>query len=292
MLVDKNTERQEQPTSPLLAEGFRSVDSQTREEQRRCVQCLSFIKSNPGFLKVRDVAFEKLLSGGDSLTVYDVGCGAGFDTLQLAQSLHAGRVVGIDISSALIEEARSRVSAQPTRVPVEFMTGDARTLTADQRLGAGTADRVYMERALQHIPRGDLDQVIQQYHSALKPGGLFVSVEPNWELFTVRSSDIAFFRKLHHHWVDRFNHGDVAMNVPVSMRRAGFVDVSSEVVPVEFNRFENGELVYDFTRTAEELVTKGAATADEAHGWIEQQRQAGDTFYCCLMMSVCSGRKA
>ncbi len=240
---------------------------------------------------MRDAAFEKLALSGGPLTVYDVGCGAGFDTVQLAKTLSAGRVVGIDLSSALIEEAKVRASSQALSVPLEFMTGDARALTSDLRLAPHSADRVYMERALQHIPRHDLDEVVRQYHSVLKPHGVFVSVEPNWELFTVRSSDVAFFRKLHHHWVDRFNHGDVAMNVPSSMRRAGFVDVVSEVLQVEFNRFEDGELVYDFTRTAGEVVAKGAATAEEAVGWLEQQRQAGDDFYCCLMMSVTSGRK-
>lgn len=125
----------------------------------------------------------------------------------------------------------------------------------------------------------------------MKSNGLFVSVEPNWELFTVRSNEGAFFRKLHHHWVDRFNHGNVAMNIPVAMRGAGFVDVTSALVAVEFNRFEDGELVYDFTRTAGELVAKGMATAEEAGAWIAQQKQAGDNFYCCLMMSVTSGRK-
>ena len=155
--------------SPLLAEGFRNVDSQSRDEQVRCVQCLQFIKGNHGFLNVRDAAFA--------------------------------------------------------------------------RLAPGSADRVYMERALQHIPRQDFSEVLRQYHSVLKSGGLFVSVEPNWELFTVRSEDVIFFRNLHHHWVDRFNHGNVAMNVPVGMRQAGFVDVTSEVHAVEFNRFEDGELV-------------------------------------------------
>ncbi len=278
--------------SPLLAEGFRNVDSQSRDEQVRCVQCLQFIKGNHGFLNVRDAAFARLALGGEALTVYDVGCGAGFDTIELAKRLAAGRVVGIDISSALIEEARHRSTAEMLSAPVEFMTGDARTLTSNPRLAPGSADRVYMERALQHIPRQDFSEVLRQYHSVLKSGGLFVSVEPNWELFTVRSEDVIFFRKLHHHWVDRFNHGNVAMNIPIGMRRAGFVDVTSEVHAVEFNRFEDGELVYDFTRTAGELVANGTATAAEARAWLEQQKAAGDTFYCCLMMSVTSGRKA
>lgn len=291
MRVGSNIDGRKSATSPLLAEGFRNVDSQTRDEQVRCVQCLSFIKNDPGFLRVRDAAFERLSLSGDAITVYDVGCGAGFDTIELAKRLSAGRVVGIDISSALIEEARKRSLAQVLSVPVEFMTGDARTLTSNAKLSPGSADRVYMERALQHIPRQDLEQVVRQYHSVLKSGGLFVSVEPNWELFTVRSHDMDFFRKLHHHWVDRFNHGNVAMNIPAAMRGAGFVDVTSALVPVEFNRFEDGELVYDFTRTAGELVTKGVATADEANSWLQQQKQSGDDFYCCLMMSVTSGRK-
>lgn len=285
----KNDSNQE--ANPLLAEGFRNVDSQTRDEQLRCVQCLRFIKSHPEFLKVRDAAFEKMELHKPNMTVYDVGCGAGFDTLEMAGRMTSGNVVGIDISSALIDEANSRASAATLPVPVRFMTGDARKLTNEPSLPQQSADRVYMERALQHIPRDGFNDVLEEYFRALKPGGLFVSVEPNWELFTVRSNDVAFFRKLHHHWVDRFNHGNVAMNISPGMRSAGFVDVSSQTIPVEFSRFGDGELVYDFTRTARELVAKGGAPAEQAAKWLDEQHEAGGDFYCCLMMVVTTGRK-
>jgi ubiquinone/menaquinone biosynthesis C-methylase UbiE len=240
---------------------------------------------------VRDAAFQKLELSERPLTVYDVGCGAGFDTVEIAKRLSAGMVVGVDISSALLEEAKARCVTESLPVPVDFILGDARTLTTNSEIPTRSADRVYMERALQHIPRWDLEAVLQQFHSVLARGGIFVSVEPNWELFTVRSDDVSFFRKLHHHWVDRFNHGNVAMNVPDGMRRVGFTDVTSEVLPVEFTSFDDGELVYDFTRTANELVDNGTASASEASAWLSQQRQAGESFYCCLMMTVTSGRR-
>lgn len=282
----------EKRINPLLAEGFRNVDQQSPDEQQRCVQCLAFIKAHPGFLAVRDVAFEKLDLGTPNLVVYDVGCGAGFDTLEIARRIgEGGRVIGIDMSEALINEARGRAASAAVGLPAEFAVGDARTLTTNGTVKPGSADRLYMERALQHVPRGDFGDVLREYHAALKPGGTFVSVEPNWELFTVRSKHIDTTRAIHHHWTDRFNHSNVAMNLPIGMRDVGFGEVVQELMPVVFRVFEEAELVYDVSRTVGEAVSRSVLTVDQGADWLAEQRAAGDNFYCCLMMAITTGRK-
>ncbi len=277
--------------APLLAEGFRNVDSQSRDEQARCLQCLSFIKSHPGFLRVRDAAFERLNLTPGPLDVYDIGCGAGFDSIEIARRLSAGSVCGVDVSSSLINQATARAAESQLSVPVRFTVADARSLTASGALAQASADRVYMERALQHIARADLPEVLHQFHALLRPGGLFVSVEPNWELFAVRSRDTEFTHRLCSHWVSRFNHSDVAMNLPPAMRDAGFSGVASELIPVEFSRFEDADLVYDFSRTGAELVASGAAPSQRAAEWLAELRSAGQDFYCCLMMAITCGRR-
>src|SRR5690242_14708549 len=56
--------------------------------------------------------------------VLDVGCGAGQTALPMARK--GSKVVGIDIASNLIEDARKR--AQKERLPVQFDEGDAEDL--------------------------------------------------------------------------------------------------------------------------------------------------------------------
>jgi ubiquinone/menaquinone biosynthesis C-methylase UbiE len=202
-----------------------------------------------------------------------------------------GRVVGMDLSAALIAEARAKSAAYGSQLPVAFMVGDATTLTTAGTVPPESAERIYMERALQHIPRGEFPKVMSEFYAALKPGGTLVSVEPNWELFTVRSKDVALTRTIHHFWTDRFNHGNIAMNLPVGMRQAGFSDVSQKIIPVEFNSFADGEIVYDFTRTINDFVSKGIIDDKAGAEWLNEQQTAGENFYCCLMMAVTSGRK-
>ena len=54
--------------------------------------------------------------------ILDLGCGLGDDVFAMAERVGAsGHVIGIDISEAMIEEARRRT---PFGTPVEFHVGD------------------------------------------------------------------------------------------------------------------------------------------------------------------------
>lgn len=56
--------------------------------------------------------------------VLDVGCGTGQTTRDAARLAHRGSAVGIDLSSAMLEVARSRAAAEGL-TNVEFLRGDA-----------------------------------------------------------------------------------------------------------------------------------------------------------------------
>ena len=58
-------------------------------------------------------------------TVLDLGCGPGTITVDIAARVAPGRVVGIDPSAAVIEEARRNASGRPN---VEFRVGDVYAL--------------------------------------------------------------------------------------------------------------------------------------------------------------------
>ncbi len=82
--------------------------------------------------RVTDQLFEPLaaplieVAGAGASALLDVGCGAGFTTLELARELGPGaRTVGADISAPLLAAARDRADA--AGVPIEFVFGDAQT---------------------------------------------------------------------------------------------------------------------------------------------------------------------
>jgi SAM-dependent methyltransferase len=106
------------------------------------------------------VLFDQL-SPGDR--VLDLGCGAGVPTTQeLARQF---QVTGVDISKHQIELARQNVPA------TEFIHADIAQLD----FPPSSFDAVIAFYAFIHIPRQEHSRVLQNIHSWLRPGGLFVA---------------------------------------------------------------------------------------------------------------------
>jgi len=80
------------------------------------------------------------------LAVLDVGCGPGTITADLAALVAPGRVVGIDVDAAVVEEARAGAAARGLD-NVEFVAGDFRTIDVDR----GAFDVVHAHQVLQHL---------------------------------------------------------------------------------------------------------------------------------------------
>ncbi len=78
--------------------------------------------------------------------VLDVGCGPGTITVDIARRVAPGRVVGIDASAAVIEDARSQVAGVDN---VEFRAGDVYALDVPD----ATFDVVHAHQVLQHLRR-------------------------------------------------------------------------------------------------------------------------------------------
>ncbi|HYZ91767.1 MAG TPA: methyltransferase domain-containing protein [Actinomycetota bacterium] len=117
--------------------------------------------------RIVDEALESLPSAppGTSLAV-DIGSGLGRLCVPLAERFD--RVVGIDISSEMVERARSLVHNDR----IEFLVGDGTTL---RPIGDATADLVFTFTVFQHIPRiSVIEGYIEEVGRILRPGGVFV----------------------------------------------------------------------------------------------------------------------
>jgi arsenite methyltransferase len=97
--------------------------------------------------------------------VVDVGSGAGMDSLIAARMVGpAGRVVGIDMTPAMIEKAR-RAAAEAEAGNVEFRLGQAEALPVED----DWADVVISNGVLNLIP--DKAAALHEMWRVLKPGG-------------------------------------------------------------------------------------------------------------------------
>jgi ubiquinone/menaquinone biosynthesis C-methylase UbiE len=101
-----------------------------------------------------------LLPAGTS--VLDLGCGTGVPTAQLLTASDH-RVVGVDISSGMLELARAQVPA------AEFMHADFKDLADD----FGQFEAVTAFFSLLMLSKADISRTVAKVAGWLKPGGYF-----------------------------------------------------------------------------------------------------------------------
>jgi SAM-dependent methyltransferase len=97
-----------------------------------------------------------------------VEIGSGLGRISAALNEHFDRVVGIDVSPAMVGEARRRVP-DPT---VDFRVGDGTGLTG---IDDATVDLVFSFTVFQHIPDAAIiEGYLAEAGRVLRPGGVFV----------------------------------------------------------------------------------------------------------------------
>lgn len=132
-------------------------------------------------LGVREYAYRRRavnalrLKPGD--TVVEIGCGTGLNFSLLQRKVgKTGRIIGVDITDAMLDEARARI-ARKNWTNVELVLSSA----ADYRFPEGV-DGILSTFALTLEP--EYDRVVAAGAKALRPGGRFVLLDlklpENW----------------------------------------------------------------------------------------------------------------
>ncbi|MEU5622231.1 class I SAM-dependent methyltransferase [Streptomyces tendae] len=100
--------------------------------------------------------------------VLDLGCGTGSLSLLAAEQGH--RVIGVDLSPAMVELARSKLAGRDA----VFLTGDA----AAPPVGEQRFDAVLVRHVLWTLP--DPGRALRHWRQLLRPRGRLVLVEGVW----------------------------------------------------------------------------------------------------------------
>ncbi len=100
-------------------------------------------------------------------TVVDIGCGAGFDTLQAAMQVgHTGRVIAVDMTAAMREKTQ-KAAFEAGLSNVDVREGYAEELPVEN----GSADVVISNGVINLTP--DKAGTMREVYRVLKPGGRF-----------------------------------------------------------------------------------------------------------------------
>ncbi len=159
------------------------------------------------------------LSAGQQ--VLDVGCGPGTITVELAQRVAPGEVLGIDPSADVVAKATAHVESSDT-ANCSIRVGDVYALDAPDH----TFDVVHAHQVLQHLR--DPVAALTEMRRVARPGGLVAVRDADYGAFTWHPADQRLDT-----WLDKYHriteayevNADAGRHLAGWCRAAGFTQI-------------------------------------------------------------------
>jgi ubiquinone/menaquinone biosynthesis C-methylase UbiE len=246
-----------------LASGFQNVDRAA--DFAVFSGCLSLVQSLPFFAECKRESYD-MLGLAPGRRVLDVGCGLGDDAAAMAGFVApGGAVVGIDGSRAMVDAARARHVGVNG---LSFEVADATSLPFDD----ASFDACRIDRVLQHI--ADPAPVVREMARVLRPGGVLVAYDNDWETLTVDAADRALTRIVLNAWCDRFPSGWIGRQLVPLFLQAGLGHVVASPRTLVLRDLDVADRLYCFFGTVGRLAESGAVSQEDARRWSDGLRTA------------------
>ena len=227
-----------------------------------------------------------VLSVGDGDYVLDIGCGTGADAVALARRVGPrGRVVGIDLSHALVALAQTR--AGRLGLPISFRQADINELPfADDSFS-----RTRIDRVLHFLP--DPGRALREAIRVTARGGRIVVTEPDWRTLTVSGGDPGLTAAILDKGRDRTPGAYIGSILPQLLAQAGLALTDCHDSTLELREYGVAAVLFGLEALASHAVAATPVSAKDAAGWLRSLRQASalGTFSCTLSGTIAGGLK-
>lgn len=252
-------------------ERFDKVDA-TRE-QGMFFAFLDRVELLPDVVRRRQRSYDLLrLEPGQHAV--DIGCGLGTAVRDIAARVAPeGRAIGIDLSAAMIAEARRRADA--SRVTATFEEASVEALP----LRNGSVQAYRAERLYQHVPNVPL--ALSEARRVLAPGGRIVLIDQDWDVAVLDADDLAIGREIHRAFCDSLVQGTIGRRFRQLLLDAGFVEVEVQAETVTNAVAEEYGFVVDLL---DKTARAAGVDGNRLDAWVADQhrRLASDRFFMVM----------
>jgi SAM-dependent methyltransferase len=211
---------------------------------------------------VRRQGYERM-EIGEGWSVLDVGCGLGEVCADLVELVGpSGRVVGVDVSEAMITRARERCG----ELPIEFGIGDAEALVFED----ATFDAVRAERVVQHLD--DPATAIAEMARVVRPGGKVFVLDPVHDASVVATEHPEVWEAIRAHGPGRVRQPRAGLFLKEWMRAAD-LEVSLAVGARIIDDWPSTRMLQRFDVGAARAVNAGALTTAQVEDFVAEQER-------------------
>ena len=200
--------------------------------------------------------------------VLDVGCGPGFLCESIAEIVGSdGAVVGIDISSDLIELCRRR---SPPKW-LSYAVGDATQLAQPD----ASFDAVVCTQVAEYVP--DVGRVLSEAFRVVKQGGRVVLVATDWDTVIWHSESPDRMALILKSWESHCAHPRLPRSLAARLVSAGFRFDELVVFPILNLQWDDEVYSKGLAGFIQDFVgRKNDLPVDDVKGWYNEFARLGD----------------
>jgi ubiquinone/menaquinone biosynthesis C-methylase UbiE len=213
--------------------------------------------------------FETLnLQAGDH--ILDVGCGLGHDAQVLAKMVgKTGRVIGIDQSKILIQEAKRRIRS--LNLPIEFRVADAHHLS----FADNSFDGCLIVATFTHLAKPQ--KVIGEIVRVLKPGARLVSLEVDWDTFVMTADKHKAARTVTKILQKCHRNSGIAHCLPALLSHSGLKEIAVGAGNYHVRDFAEANDIWRIRANVDQARSAGALSMTQASTVLSQLEEASRT---------------
>jgi ubiquinone/menaquinone biosynthesis C-methylase UbiE len=273
-------DQSKKPPSGINVKAFERIDQ--ADSVQDYVHILDVFDGLAGIQRLKRAAIEECrLKPG--MSVLDVGCGTGLETVRLAKLVApSGKVIGLDASEKFLGEARRR--AESLGLPIDYRHGDAQQLPFPEK----TFDVARAERLFPYL--ADPERALAELARVTKSGGAVALIEPDFETVTINLRNRSLVRKILHFDCDHnTKNGWIGRDLARLFKACGLVEVTVEADVIIFEPRVFSAYFLEISRAAHGQQIISIAELDQ---WQQEIHQllSRDELFCTISYFLAVGR--